>query len=171
MLNFYLDASALAKVYVKEKGTPVMSFLFDHVPLTRMMALVISLSETISIFVRKKNGGIISEILYRQTLADFKEEIVRNPDFLKISLADDLVYDSMPLIEKHSINATDATILQSCIDIAKVKRGEGNDLILATSDRRLQTAAEAEGIRTINPEVDSLEKIERLIQSEASNNN
>ena len=171
MLNFYLDASALAKVYVKEKGTPAMSFLFDHVPLTRMMALIISLSETISIFVRKKNGGLITEILYRQTVADFKEEIIRNPDFLKISATDDLVYDSMALIEKHSINATDAMILQSCIDIAKATRDGGNDLMLATSDRRLQTAVEAEGIRTINPELDSLEKIEKLIQPLASDDN
>jgi hypothetical protein len=42
---------------------------------------------------------------------------------------------------------------------------------LVTSDRRLQSAAEAEGIRTINPEVDSLEKIERLIQFTASDEN
>ena len=82
-----------------------------------------------------------------------------------------LVYDSMALIEKHSINATDAAILQSSINIIKAKRDEGNDLILATSDRRLQTAAEAEGIRTINPELDNLEKIGKLIQPTASDNN
>jgi len=52
----------------------------------------------------------------------------------------------MALIERHSINATDAAILQSSINIVKAKRDEGNDLIVVTSDRRLQTAAEAEGI-------------------------
>jgi predicted nucleic acid-binding protein len=171
MLFFYLDASALAKSYVNEKGTSLMNFFFDRVPLSQMMALIVSLSETISIFVRKKNGGIISQPVYRQTLSDFKNDIVENPDFLKISVEDDLVYDSMTLIEKYSINATDAIILQSCIDITNLEREDGNDLILVTSDRRLQSAAEAEGIRTINPEVDSLEKIERLIQFTASDEN
>jgi len=171
VLFYYLDANALAKAYVNEKGSDAVNLLFDHVPTTQLLTLIVNLSETISIFVRKKNGGVISRSLYQQVLLDFKSDVIDNPDFLKISVKDNLVYDSMPLIEKHSINATDAMILQSCLNIAEVKRNSGNDLVLATSDRRLQTAAEAEGIRTINPEVVSLEKIERLIQSEAGNGN
>lgn len=42
MNHFFLDASALGKRYVVEVGTPLINHLFDTVPATRMMALIIT---------------------------------------------------------------------------------------------------------------------------------
>jgi predicted nucleic acid-binding protein len=56
---FYFDASALAKRYVKEKGSAIVLRIFSVVDVGCMRALMIGLAEVVSIFVRKKNGGII----------------------------------------------------------------------------------------------------------------
>ncbi len=59
------------------------------------------------------------------------------------------------LIEMHSLNATDALILQSTLGIATSFRSVGDDVVLVTSDLRLRQAALAEGILTLNPETDA----------------
>ena len=53
------------------------------------------------------------------------------------------------------LNATDALILRSALDIA----GELHSLILVASDRRLLRAAESEGLQVLNPEETSLERL------------
>jgi len=81
---FYFDASALAKRYVKEKGSEVVLRIFNAVDVEHMRALMIGLAEVVSIFVRKKNGGIISPDLFRASLLLFKQEILENLHFKKI---------------------------------------------------------------------------------------
>jgi predicted nucleic acid-binding protein len=69
---FYWDASALVKRYAPEIGTSVVNHLFAHVVLDGMMCLVIGTGEVISIFVRKKNVKIITDVLFSQALVDFR---------------------------------------------------------------------------------------------------
>jgi hypothetical protein len=71
---------------------------------------------------------------------------------------------AMPLIEKYSINATDSLVLHTARGIAASESTDGNDLILITADKRLVTAAKAEGLQVINPENATLAEIEKLLQ-------
>jgi len=59
--SFYLDASALAKRYVPEAGSPLLDQIFDSVHGTRMFLLNVSVGEVVSILVRKRNAGVISD--------------------------------------------------------------------------------------------------------------
>ncbi|MDZ7292520.1 MAG: type II toxin-antitoxin system VapC family toxin [candidate division KSB1 bacterium] len=163
MLFFYFDASALAKRYVKEKGSEIISRIFSAVEVMRMHALMIGLAVVVSIFVRKKNGGIISPALFRSSLALFRQEILENLHFKKFDVESILISRAIPLIEKHSINATDAVVLRSALDIKEFESERGNELVLVTSDMRLETAAKAEGLRIINPETIQLNEIETLL--------
>jgi len=47
------------------------------------------------------------------------------------------------------------------------ERKGGNELILVTADKRLVTAAKAEGLQVINPETATLAEIEKLLQSDS----
>jgi hypothetical protein len=76
---------------------------------------------------------------------------------------DALVFTSLPLIEHHSINATDALVLRSALDLADTLRPTGNDLVLVASDARLLRAAGAEGLAVFNPEVDPVERLDALL--------
>jgi predicted nucleic acid-binding protein len=163
MLLFYFDASALAKNYVKEKGSEIVSYIFANVEISRMQALMIGLAETVSIFVRKKNGGVISLHLYRESLLLFKKEVLENLHFKKVDAESILISRSIPLIEAHSINSTDAAVLRSALDARAFERERGNKLILVTADKRLIAAAKAEDLDTINPETAQLSEIEALL--------
>ena len=72
MNHFYLDASALGKRYVVEVGTPLINHLLDTVPATRMIALIIALGEIVSILVRRRNSGDISQRAFQQAMIEFR---------------------------------------------------------------------------------------------------
>jgi predicted nucleic acid-binding protein len=164
--SFYWDASALAKRYAPEIGTPLVNHLFTYVTPDRMLCLIIGISEVISIFVRKKNAQLITPEAFSQALMDFRTEVIEADAFKLISVEDTLVFASHSLIEKHALNATDALILRSTLNVATMLRSVGNDIVLVTSDHRLLRAAQTEGLQTFNPERDVQTALDNLIHAQ-----
>lgn len=163
MNHFYWDASAVVKRYAPEIGTPLVNRLFSNIALDRMMCLALGIGEVISAFVRKKNAGLITEAAFVQAMTDFRAEVVDSVSFKLVAVDDALIFASHLLIEKHSINATDALVLRSALDAAALLQQAGNDVVLVTSDTRLLNAAQAEGLKTFNPETDSQMQLDMLI--------
>jgi predicted nucleic acid-binding protein len=162
---FYWDASALAKRYAPEIGTPLVNRLFANVALDRMMCLSVGTGEVISVFVRKKNAGIITEAAFSQAMVDFRAEVLDSANFKLVAVADSLVFASHPLIERYSLNATDALVLRSALDVANMQRQAGNAVVVLTSDRRLLQAARGEGLQTFSPETDPQVQLDTLISA------
>src|SRR5262249_29829911 len=111
--------------------------------------------EVLSLLVRKKNAGQLSAADYSQALVEFSGEIVSSRIVRKVAAGNALVTAALPLIEVHSINATDAIILRLALNLATRLRAAGHDLILMASDQRLLRAAQAEGLLTFDPEAQS----------------
>ena len=156
MYYFYFDASALVKRYTQEIGSDKINFLFNNVPLSRMMCLILGVVELFWICVRKKNDGRITNIDFSQAGINFNYEVIGNQsDFKTLSVPDSLVWGSMNLIETHSLNSVDAIVLCSALNLATELRNTGNTLVLIASDQRLLRAARAEGLHVFNPETDS----------------
>ncbi|MDZ7289026.1 MAG: type II toxin-antitoxin system VapC family toxin [candidate division KSB1 bacterium] len=166
MLIFYFDSSGLAKGYVREKGSAIVTYILKNTPAISWHVLMLGLLETISIFVRKKNNGTISSSIFTASLQALRKDFFDNANVFKVESTNDLALEASPLIEKYSINATDAVVLRSALDIAAFERKQSNELILVTSDQRLVTAAIAEGLHVINPETATLVEIEKLLQPE-----
>jgi len=162
---FYLDASALAKRYVPEKGSPLVDIIFDTVPAKRMHVLIICTAEVVSILVRKRNAGALSVLEFGQAMANFQTEIIRVNTVNKVSVTSRLVTGSFALIVAHSINATDAVTLKSAMAIARKLRSGGDQLVVVASDLRLLRAAQAEGLLTFNPETQDQAAIAALVGS------
>jgi hypothetical protein len=138
---FYWDARALVKRYTPETGTPLVNDLFTHVASDRMMCLIVGISEVIAILVCKKNASLITDGAFIQALADFRAEVIDSIAFKLMSVENELVLASHPLIERHFLNATDALVLRSALDAAAMMRPAGNDIVLVSSDLRLLCAA------------------------------
>ena len=168
MNYFYWDTSALAKRYAPELGTSLVNHLFAHVASDRMMCLVIGTGEVISNLVRRKNDNRIIPDDFSQALENFRAEVIDAVAFQLVSVEDALVLASHSLIEQHSLNAMDALVLRSALDAAAIVLPAGNDIVLVASDRRLLRAAQAEGLQTFNPEVDTQADLDALIQAEQS---
>jgi predicted nucleic acid-binding protein len=140
-----------------------MNHLFDSAPKSRMIALVLALGEVLSVLVRHKNAGRIPDHVYQQALVEFRSEIIDDPNFVLHSVSDDLVRTSLPLIEQYSLNATDALVLRSALDVAQSLRAAGDDLAMISSDIRLITSAQASGLAVWNPEVNDQAALDALI--------
>jgi uncharacterized protein len=162
MNYFWLDASALAKRYVPEIGSPLMNHLFASVPPTSLACLLEGIGEVISILVRARNRGGLSATRFRQTMSRFSLEVIRDNDFEKLSADPIQVTTSWQWIEKHSLNSTDSIILQCVLDKASELRADGHNLILVSADARLIRAANAESVVTFNPETDDQTLLDSL---------
>jgi len=131
--SFHMDASALAKRYVPERGFSLINAILDTVSPDRIPVLNIGMGEVVSILVRKRNAGLISAAELAQALADFTAEIVRGAGIPKASVTSRIMTASFSLILAHSINSTDAIILKSALALAHKLRPGGDDLVLLTA--------------------------------------
>jgi predicted nucleic acid-binding protein len=159
---FYLDASAAGKRYAPEPGTPIVNHLFVIVAPDRCWLLTQAIGEVTSLLVRKKNQGQIPVEAYQAASRAMRLEL---PAFRLIRTDDALVFESLELIERHSINSTDALVLRSAWLLARDLRDTGDDLVFVASDARLLRAASTEGLTTFDPETDTVDRLQTLIEA------
>ena len=156
MYYFYFDASALVKRYTRESGSDTINFLFANFPLVRLRCLTIGAIEVFWICVRKRNDNRITSHQFERAVTHLRHEVINNQSgFQTISVSDSLVWDSIRLIETHSLNSVDAMVLRSALDTATELRSTSDRLVLVASDQRLLRAARAEDLQIFNPEIDS----------------
>jgi len=163
MSSFCLDGSALAKRYVPETGSVLVDFILDNVPEDRLYLLNIGFAEVVSILVRKKNAGTITDSHFRQALLEFEKEIIQSLGKHLLSFDNSVATDALALIIKHSINATDGILLRVALDIDQPLRASGDDLVLVSSDKRLLHSAQTEGLITFNPETQDQAALAALV--------
>ncbi len=160
----YFDASALIKRYSQETGTPLVNEVFRHLPLSRMTCSTMGILEIISVLVRKRNDGRLNRALFEQAMIEFRAEVIDHEEFLATSVNDALLLSALDLIAKHNINATDAVILRSVLNLRPTLREEGSEVTLWTADKRLARAAQREGIAAFDPEVETMGRLRQLLE-------
>ena len=165
MNYFWLDANAIVKQYVTETGTSLINHIFTRVPLNRMFCLFDSMDETRHVFVRKKNGGIITIREFNRAIRRFEIEFIRRADVKQVNPTPDQKIASRSLIELYSINSTDAYILQCALDEADKLRTVGDDIVFVSSDKRPLAVAQKEGLLTFDPETGNQTYLDVFINS------
>lgn len=163
MFYFYLDASAVIKHYLVETGSPLVNHFFSTVERERLIMLTQGIGETLSALVRRHNAGALSDAAYQQASQAVRDELMTSERVQLKSTGNDLVFASLPLIEKHNINATDALVLRSALDAAVALRAAKHDLALLAADGRLLRAAQTESLAILNPETDTVAQLDALV--------
>ena len=163
MALIFWDASALAKRYTIEQGREVVNYLFDNVPFSLMACTTIGYAETYSILVRRLNGGILNQSTFNTAVLALQSEIVDNADFRLLTVTDVAIFNSIRLMRKHNINATDSAILTVAIDLQA--RMKTSHCVLVSSDKRLLRSALPENLCTLNPEDISVLEVPALLNS------
>jgi predicted nucleic acid-binding protein len=125
--------------------------------------LNVGIAEVVSILVRKRNGRIVSRLTYSQAMVNFRAEVINQTQVQKIVPFTALVIAALALISQHSINATDAILLRSALDLTASLRARSDDLVLIASDGRLLRAARAEGLIVFNPETQTTADLDLLL--------
>lgn len=163
MNHFYCDASALIKRYLVENGSPLMNQLIEETDAPRLHLSILGAGEILSAIVRQHNRGQLSPAGYRAALAAFRQELLVQAALALAPVPNSLVFTSLPLIQQHHINATDAIVLRSALDIHEELRRAGHSVVLVASDLRLVRGGSAEGLTVFNPETDPMAQLEALI--------
>lgn len=152
MTHAYFDASALAKRYTREHGMAEVDHAFTRVWPDRLHLLAVGVGEVLSVLVRRRNRGQLPAVRYAQAVTTFRVEVVNEPAVHQVEADRAAVRASLAFIDRYSVNATDALVLRTALDLNAALAPAGDDLILVASDQQLLKAAAAEGLPTFDPE-------------------
>ena len=147
MALLYLDTSALVKLYINEPGSERVEELASLASGNSVAICSITQVEFhAAIWRRRREGGLDDEEV---ELAIELFNVRVRTEFVRY-LIDDWTLDlASELISRHPLRGYDAVQLAGCLSLARVML-EPPTFVCA--DRRLLTAAQAEGLPVLNPE-------------------
>ncbi len=140
----FLDASAAAKRYFPELGSDKVATIFGGSEI-RCSLLILS-CELASVLNRRFREGDLSRTDY----VDIKEQIradLRNIDAVPVDA--DLIGTALRLLDSHPLKALDSLYLAAALSLAQ---GGREPVLFVSADRQLLRAAQAEGLRVLDPE-------------------
>jgi predicted nucleic acid-binding protein len=146
---YYLETSALVKLYIRELGSARLLRLAARTNDHRFAVLVLSRVEFHSAIRRRQREGDVDTPLAQHLLSQFDQHM--ESKFIKQIMNEALIDVATGLVDRHALRAYDAVQLAGCIAL---KGNSGGDQpTFVSSDRRLVEAAEAEGLASLDPTV------------------
>ena len=143
---YYLDTSALVKLYVREPGTDEMTRLADVASGNTLAVLVLSRVEFRSAIRQRERLGDVprdtADALIARLEAHLQSIYIVHP------VTDSVVEEAVALLDRHPLRAYDAVQLAGCISL-RARSSERPAFVC--SDRLLLRAAENEGLTVFDP--------------------
>jgi predicted nucleic acid-binding protein len=134
----YFDASALAKRYLREKGSlKVRRLLAADLPATSRYSAV----EIASALARRARDGAITADDCERAVAAVGDDLAA---MLVVELTPEVAMRAQALLQRHPLRAGDAVQLASCLELQSAL---GEPLSLVVFDDRLAAAARKERVR------------------------
>lgn len=138
----YFDTSALIKRFVEEQGSKRVDAVLSGEPL--MATSKVAYAEVHAGLARKLREKALTTAAYRTTSRTFDRDWRA---YVRIDLADPLLLLVRDLVRRHPLRGFDAIHLASAI---RLQQQLGEEVRVIASDDRLLTAAEEEGLRTLD---------------------
>jgi len=142
---YFLDTSALAKLYVREEGTDSILALTKAEHGNEFALLSIATLEFRSAVRRRQRAGDIDEPTASEILTLFGSH--REERFIVQPLTEAVIDGAARLIDRHFLRAYDAVQLSGCLTFASNRSA----CIFTCSDEVLLQAARSEGLLTFDP--------------------
>lgn len=147
MALYYLETSALVKLYVREPGTERLLSLAGRSAGNRFAILALAQLELRSAIRRRENSGEISALVAANLVDTFTRHLEGR--FIVQKLTDFVLDIALALVDRHFLRAYDAAQLAGYITL---KNSAGADPpIFVCSDQALLSAAALEGISGFDP--------------------
>jgi uncharacterized protein len=144
---YYLETSALVKLYVREPGTERLLDLAERSSSNRLVILSLARIELNSAVRRRERNGEIPSFLANELLNSFKRHIESR--FITQIVTDFVLDTAAALIDRHALRAFDAIQLAGYLAL---KTSSGTDVpVFVCADKDLLLAAKQEGASAIDP--------------------
>jgi predicted nucleic acid-binding protein len=144
---YYLETSALVKLYVKEPGTERLLKLVSRTNNHRFAVLTLSRVEFHSAIRRREREGDIDAWLSQRLLNRFGEHMETR--FVRQVINDSVLDLAASLVDQHPLRAYDAVQLAGCLTLRASARQDYPTFV--SSDQRLIEVAAAEGLPSLDP--------------------
>jgi predicted nucleic acid-binding protein len=143
---YFLDTSALVKLYVQESGTDRLLPLVSAQPENRFAVLTISIVEIRSAIRRRQRAGDIDADAAAEILESVQTHMETR--FLRQAVNDSVIDAALEMIDRYALRAYDAVQLAGCLAICAIA---DEAFTFVCSDQRLVEAARSEQLRVFNP--------------------
>jgi uncharacterized protein len=143
---YFVDTSALVKRYVQEVGTAWVRGLTHRRAGNQILLARITVVEVTSAVARRRAGRTISTAQASSFLSQFRKHIAGRYTILEITPG--LLADAATLANRHDLRAYDAVQLAAALELNRISQG---GIVLASSDRELNAAAQADGLTVEDP--------------------
>ena len=147
MAVYYLDASALVKLYVQEPGTDRLLRLASDSVENRMVVLALSAIEVRSAIRRRQRAGDIAPDAASLILDVLQSHLESR--FLQQPLNDTVLDGAREMIDRYALRAYDAIQLAGCLAFKMTAGNEGPTFVCA--DQQLLAAAHSELMTVLDP--------------------
>jgi predicted nucleic acid-binding protein len=135
----YLDASALVKRYIAERGSKETIALTADSDLTATS--IVSRAEVAAALAKAVRAGLVKDDVARNAQRRFAGDW---PDFARVSLTEAVVERAERLAWEHGLRGYDAIQLASAL---AWQESVGEEIVLATFDRQLWEGARRSGLK------------------------
>lgn len=147
MALYYLETSALVKLYVRELGTDRLLQLASNSVENRFAVLSLSQVELRSAIRRRERAGDITPKAAGLILDHFQQHMETR--FLRQALSETVLDSASEMLDRYALRAYDAIQLAGCLVL---KIAVGVELpTFVSSDRQLLEAARSEQLSTLDP--------------------
>ncbi len=159
---YYLDTSALMKLYIPETGSEIIEELFNGLSESETLATsYLTFLEVNSTATRLLKGRAITRGYYRRTLDQLAQDIAYYRVRV-IPVQNELIDRAIPIAGEYSLRSLDAVHFASAIASGSLL--SGHNLYMVSADREIMTACESYGIPAINPQMDNALDILRALR-------
>ncbi|MGB8887628.1 MAG: type II toxin-antitoxin system VapC family toxin [Candidatus Korobacteraceae bacterium] len=147
MTLYYLETSALVKLYVREQGTERLLALASRIADNRLAIFALAQIELRSAIRRRERNGEIPPVIAAQLLELFGRQIESR--FLTQPVTDFVLDIAAAVVDRYALRAYDAAQLAGYLAL---RNSSGGDVpVFVCSDQELLSAALQEGIPILDP--------------------
>lgn len=150
MALFYLETSALVKLYVQEPGSEHLLQLASETAENRLAVLVLSPVEVRSAVRRRERSGDIDHPTARLILSRLQQHMEGR--FVRQPLSEVVLDGAQEMIDRYALRAYDAIQLAGCLAL-RMASGDTDMPTFVCSDRQLLEAARSELLPVVDPAI------------------
>lgn len=147
MALYYVETSALVKLYVREPGTERLLQLANNAAENRLVVLAVSAIEVRSAVRRRERAGDIDPKMSALILDRLRQHLEAR--FLRQVLSDAVLDNAGEMIDRYALRAYDAIQLAGCLALQTVAGPEVP--IFVCADQQLLEAARSELLPVLDP--------------------
>lgn len=143
---YFLESSALAKLFVQEQGSDQLIALIERLSQPQKLVSALSGVEVHSAIKRRQRMGELESAHAAEAIAVLASELAQ---MTEQPVNAPVIETAKQMLDHHPLRALDAIQLASCWTVRAVSGI--TDIVFAASDEALLQAAAAEGFQILNP--------------------